>query len=316
MPYAIRKVPRVDGYRVVNTETGQAHSRDALPWDAARRQLRALYRAANEKAPRIRRAPPARHARVAAHFETRVSGGTRHPLSGELPTSRHDLTDDDLARVMEIVRRSLSQAQWHKEAWPENPDWAMQEQKYAQQLQHLREVMQLRRWEARGPTLALRHALGKDESIPAQTAPASAAAAADEDAPTAKRPRMEGMGEPGTLEEHPHGGADEERAPPAAPRGRARAPPPPWISRPPRPPPRRRVVPVPAPAAPVAAPVVAAAVLEDDDLMNEAGAVPLHDMVFARNPVTGAWGFVQGPPQPRPRSPSPTGVRDMPYEYW
>jgi hypothetical protein len=47
MPYKLRKCPGKDLYWVVNKETGQKHSKEGLPKEQAKAQMRALY--ANEK---------------------------------------------------------------------------------------------------------------------------------------------------------------------------------------------------------------------------------------------------------------------------
>jgi hypothetical protein len=47
MPYKLRKCPNKDLYWVVNKETGQKHSKEGLPKEQAKAQMRALY--ANEK---------------------------------------------------------------------------------------------------------------------------------------------------------------------------------------------------------------------------------------------------------------------------
>jgi hypothetical protein len=47
MPYKLRKCPNKDLYWVVNKETGKKHSKDGLPKEQAKAQMRALY--ANEK---------------------------------------------------------------------------------------------------------------------------------------------------------------------------------------------------------------------------------------------------------------------------
>lgn len=45
MPYRLRKAPKRELYWVVNTETGQKHSKDPLPKERAEAQMRALYAA-------------------------------------------------------------------------------------------------------------------------------------------------------------------------------------------------------------------------------------------------------------------------------
>ena len=43
MPYKLRKAPNRDLYWVVNKETGKKHSKDPLPKETAKAQMRALY---------------------------------------------------------------------------------------------------------------------------------------------------------------------------------------------------------------------------------------------------------------------------------
>lgn len=52
MPYKLRKAPKRDLYWVVNKETGKKHSRDPLPKETAKSQMRALY--ASEKGYKLR----------------------------------------------------------------------------------------------------------------------------------------------------------------------------------------------------------------------------------------------------------------------
>ncbi len=45
MPYKLRKAPKREAYWVVNTETGYKHSKEPLPLERAKAQMRALYAA-------------------------------------------------------------------------------------------------------------------------------------------------------------------------------------------------------------------------------------------------------------------------------